>query len=73
MDKKESKTWSAYQLAMNLGFMIVTPILVFGVGGVILDRKFTSFPLFTFIGFLLAMTSGLLVVYLKTKDIIIKK
>jgi len=69
--KDDKKIWSAYELALNLGFMIVTPILIFGIGGVMLDKWLDSFPIFIFIGFILAMTSGLLVVYAKTKDIII--
>jgi len=71
--KDEKKMWSAYELAMNLGFMIITPILIFGIGGVLLDKWLNSYPIFIFIGFLLAMTSGLLIVYIKTKDIITGK
>ncbi|MFA6918441.1 MAG: AtpZ/AtpI family protein [Candidatus Gracilibacteria bacterium] len=69
--EKEVKMWSAYGLAMNLGFMIVTPILVFGGGGVLLDKYFNSFPLFIFIGFTFSMIAALGIVYVKTKDIII--
>lgn len=68
--KKEEKMWSAYELAMTLGFMIVTPVVIFGVGGVMLDKYLDSFPVFVLIGFFFAMTSSLLIVYLKTKDII---
>ncbi len=67
---KKDGTWSAYSLALNLGYMIVTPILIFGVGGVYLDKKLDSFPIFILIGFFFAMTSALFVVYMKTKDII---
>lgn len=71
--KDEKKMWSAYELALNLGFMIITPILIFGIGGVLLDKWLNSYPIFILIGFLLAMTSGLLIVYIKTKDIITGK
>lgn len=71
--KDDKKMWSAYELAMNLGFMIITPILIFGIGGVLLDKWLNSYPIFILIGFLLAMTSGLLIVYIKTKDIITGK
>lgn len=71
--KDEKKMWSAYELALNLGFMIITPVLIFGVGGVLLDKWLNSYPIFIFIGFILAMSSGLLVVYIKTKDIITGK
>lgn len=62
--------WSAYSLALNIGFMIVIPILVFGIGGVLLDKYLETFPIFVLIGFFLAMASGLLIVYKKSKDII---
>lgn len=70
--KDQEKVWSAYSLALNLGYMIVIPILIFGVGGVLLDKYLNSFPIFVLIGFFLAMTSSLLIVYMKTKEIISK-
>ena len=68
--KGDEKVWSAYELALNLGFMIVIPVLIFGIGGVLLDKKLNSFPIFVLVGFVLSMTSGLMIVYVKTKDII---
>ena len=68
--EKEDKTWSAYSFALNLGFMIVVPILIFGVGGVLIDKHYDSFPIFVLIGFFLAMTSALTIIYVKSKDII---
>lgn len=71
MDKKsEEKVWTAYGLALNLGYMIVIPILVFGVGGVFLDKYLKSFPIFVVVGFVLAVTSAMLIVYFKMKDIL---
>lgn len=67
------KTWSAYGLALSLGYMIITPILIFGIGGVLLDKYLNSFPIFILIGFFLAMTASLTIVYIKTKDIIAQK
>ncbi|OGJ42374.1 hypothetical protein A3B60_02550 [Candidatus Peregrinibacteria bacterium RIFCSPLOWO2_01_FULL_39_12] len=69
-NKVDGKVWSAYGLALTLGYMIIVPILIFGVGGVLLDKWLNTFPIFIFVGFVLAMTSGLIVVYRKTKDII---
>lgn len=62
--------WSIYSLALNIGFMIIIPILVFGIGGVLLDKYLDTFPIFVLIGFFLAMASGLFIVYKKSKDII---
>ena len=69
-NKDDARVWTAYELAMNLGFMIVIPILIFGIGGVFLDKKFDTFPIFVLIGFFISMVSGLSIVYIKTKDII---
>ena len=69
--EKEQKMWSAYSLALNLGYMIVVPVVIFGIGGVLLDKKLDCFPIFTVVGFIFSMTSALLTVYVKTKDIII--
>lgn len=69
-NKDSEKVWSAYELALTLGYMIIVPILIFGVGGVFLDKWLNTFPIFIFVGFILAMTSGLIIVYKKTKDII---
>lgn len=68
---QEKKMWTAYGLALTLGYMIVTPILIFGIGGVMLDKYLNSFPIFVFTGFILAMTSSMIIVYVKMKDIII--
>lgn len=68
--KNEGNLMSALGMAMNIGYMIIIPILFFGIGGVILDKKLNIFPVFTFIGFLLAMGSGLWIVYIKTKEIV---
>lgn len=68
----DGKVWSAYQLALTLGYMIVIPMVLFGVGGVLLDKHFNSYPLFVFIGFLFALSSSLFVVYTKTKDIVVQ-
>lgn len=69
-NKGEEKVWTAYELALNLGFTIVVPVVLFGVGGVLLDKKLDTFPIFVLIGFFLSMTSGLTIVFYKTKDII---
>ena len=69
--KSDEKVWTAYSLAMTLGYMIVIPVVVFGGGSVLLDKHFDSFPIFTLIGFVLAMSVALLTVYIKSKDIII--
>lgn len=67
----EQRVWTAYGLALNLGYMIIVPILIFGIGGVILDKYLGSTPLFIFVGFILAMTISMLIVYMKMKDIVV--
>ena len=68
--KQSAKPFSPYGMALSIGYMIVTPILVFGIGGVLLDKYLGSFPIFVFVGFFLAMASALGIVYVKSKQII---
>lgn len=63
--------WTAYELALTLGYMIIIPILVFGVGGVILDKYLNTTPIFIFAGFVLAMTASMVIVYVKMKDMVV--
>lgn len=70
MQQNNQPQWSVYSLALNIGFMIIIPILIFGIGGVLLDKYLETFPIFVLVGFFLAMASGLLIVYKKSKDII---
>ncbi|MBI2634775.1 AtpZ/AtpI family protein [Candidatus Peregrinibacteria bacterium] len=69
-NKQDEKVWSAYELALSLGYMIIIPILIFGIGGVMLDKWLDSFPIFVVVGALLAVVSSLFIVYRKTKDIL---
>jgi len=68
---EEGKVWTAYGLALNLGYMIIIPILVFGVGGVLLDKYLKTTPIFIFVGFLIAMTASMVIVYVKMKDMVV--
>jgi F0F1-type ATP synthase assembly protein I len=70
VNEGKEKVWNAYSLALTLGYMVALPVVILGVGGVLLDKHFNSFPLFVIIGFILAMTVSLTTVYVKTKDII---
>ncbi len=68
--KQPAKQFSPYGMALSIGYMIVTPVLVFGIGGVFLDKYFGTFPILVLVGFFLAMASALTIVYVKSKQII---
>lgn len=42
--------FSALQLALSLGFLIALPLVLFTVGGVWLDMRMGTMPIFTIIG-----------------------
>ena len=52
-----SNLWMVLDLAWSLGYMIVLPLIIFGLGGRWIDAKTESFPLFFILGLLLAIVS----------------
>ncbi len=78
MDKKETKReksamWLALDIAWELGYIIVIPIVILGVGGAYADKKFGTSPLFILIGIVVAFILTSLAAYRKisiiTKEI----
>ncbi len=70
-EEEKSRVWIALGLAWNVGYMIVIPMILFGVGGVLLDKYWGTTPIFIFVGFLLGMTSAMIIVFKKTKDLVV--
>jgi F0F1-type ATP synthase assembly protein I len=61
-------TWvAAFALGTEMGFMIAIPLVVFVAGGVFLDKKLGTLPLFLIIGILL----NLAVTIVGTKKLIL--
>ncbi len=78
MDKKETKReksamWLALDVAWELGYIIVIPIVIMGAGGAYADKKFGTSPLFLLIGILIAFIITSIAAYRKisiiTKEI----
>ena len=65
--------WLALDIAWELGYIIVIPIVILGAGGAYADKKFGTSPLFILIGIVVAFILTSLAAYRKisiiTKEI----
>ncbi|MBP9718271.1 AtpZ/AtpI family protein [Candidatus Gracilibacteria bacterium] len=68
ISNKKSNTASLMSLAMDLGFTIAIPIVLFGLGGALLDRKLGTSPLFLLIGVVLSIVITSIGIYRKIKS-----
>jgi len=66
----EEKQFSALSLAGNLGWQIALPIVLFGLIGRWLDKKWETSPWLLLVGILLAISVSGYLVYRETKKII---
>ena len=70
---REGGTWSALSLAWELGYTIAVPIVVFALGGRLLDRKLETAPWLLLAGIFLSLVVSSWLVYFKTIKIIGKR
>ncbi len=62
--------YKAWDLALNLGFIIVIPIVLFALAGRFADKYFNSSPWFLLVGILVSIIVTTILVYRKIKTII---
>lgn len=67
---ERSTLWQVLDLAWSLGYMIVLPLIVFGLGGRWLDTRTGSFPLFFILGLVLAISSTSVWLFARIKTFI---
>jgi F0F1-type ATP synthase assembly protein I len=68
--RDEAAKWSAFSLALSLGYAIAIPIIVLALGGRLLDRQFGTSPLFLLIGVSVSIILSRFGVYYRIKKII---
>jgi len=74
--KKENRTkggdgdWSLFSLAWDLGWMIAIPIILFGVGGAIMDKKLHSSPWLLLLGFAISLSLTSFFIYFKITKVL---
>lgn len=73
MSEDKKSTWSALALAWELGYTIAIPIVVFALGGRVLDRKLGTSPWLLLTGIFLSLIISSWLVYWKTIKIIGRK
>ena len=60
MDRPTSKTLVTVGVAMQLGFSIAMPLVLFIGLGIWVDKKFGTLPLFTISGVVLSMVTSII-------------
>ncbi len=68
--KEKNQTWSALSLAWQLGYSIAIPIVVFALGGRLLDKKLGTSPWLLLSGVILSLFLSTFLVYVKTIKIL---
>jgi len=68
--KDDEKTWNVLGLAMELGYTIAIPIVLFGVGGAYLDKQWETSPIFLLIGVVVSIILSIFGIYRKTRNIL---
>ncbi|MEK7123233.1 MAG: AtpZ/AtpI family protein [Patescibacteria group bacterium] len=64
--QKDDNRAQVFGLALQMGYLIAIPLVVFALVGRWFDRLFGSSPLFFLIGVFLAITASTVLVYRKT-------
>jgi F0F1-type ATP synthase assembly protein I len=54
-ERKSGFDFRALELALRLGYTIALPIVIFGIGGRLLDKKLNTSPLFLIGGIILSI------------------
>jgi len=62
---EKENTWSALGLAWKLGYTIAIPLVLFALGGSLLDKKLETSPVFLLAGILVSITITSWLVYKK--------
>lgn len=69
-NSKKTDKVSVFSLALELGYMVAIPIVVFALVGRLIDKKLDSSPWFLLLGIVISIVVSTYWVYKKTTDII---
>lgn len=72
-NREERSAWSALGLAWELGYTIAVPLVVFALGGRLLDRKLDTSPWLLLTGIFISLVVSSWLVYFKMIKIIGRK
>lgn len=64
------KNFKALNFAFDLGFLILVPIILFGLIGKILDNYFNSFPFGLLLGIIISIVLSSILIYKKAVKIL---
>ncbi len=69
-EKKENTHFLALSFAWNLGYSIAIPLILFALGGRLLDKKLNTSPIFFLSGIIFSIFLSSFIVYKKSIKII---
>ena len=68
--KDKKNLWNSLKLATELGYTIAIPIVVMGLLGRFIDKKFDTSPIFLIVGILASIAVSSIAIYYKTIKIL---
>jgi F0F1-type ATP synthase assembly protein I len=69
-DNKKQNSWSAVGFAWELGYSIAIPLVIFTLGGRLLDKKLETSPWLLLVGLFISIIATFWIVYKKLIEII---
>lgn len=69
-NKDRSVMWQSISIAMQLGYTIAIPLVIFAIGGRILDKHYNSSPVFLLIGIVLSVIISSVLMFIKIQRIL---
>ncbi|MDA2935795.1 AtpZ/AtpI family protein [Patescibacteria group bacterium AH-259-L05] len=69
-NKEKSVVWQSISIAMQLGYAIALPLVIFAIAGRILDKQYDSSPIFLLTGVVLSLIISSILVFIKIQRIV---
>lgn len=71
-NKNNSVMWQSISIAMQLGYTIALPLVVFAITGRLLDKHYDSSPIFLLTGVVLSLIVSSILTFIKMRRILEK-
>ncbi|MBI3626777.1 AtpZ/AtpI family protein [Candidatus Uhrbacteria bacterium] len=70
MANKENSAWLTLKLLGDIGFLVAVPLVIFGLGGRLLDKKLHTAPWLMLAGLVISLIITSISIYKKTSTIL---
>ncbi|MDA2922159.1 AtpZ/AtpI family protein [Patescibacteria group bacterium AH-259-L07] len=68
--QEKSVVWQSISIALQLGYAIALPLVIFAIGGRLLDKHYDSSPIFLLTGVVLSLIISSILVFIKIQRIV---